>query len=340
MIPRRALGLAACAVALLVGCGSLAPPAATVDGVAITDARVATDVRLFQALSALARQGCATPTGTESAEAACSREVLNSLVQQQVVSRYARAHHVEVAVADVTKESGSLLSQLGGAAAVDPALRARDLTRQDVRNLARRIVLFSNVRDAVTAARVTNAELQQTYRQNLAQYRTLHAEHILVKTRAEAERVYRIVTASGSTEADFLAEAKKVSTDPSVSQNGGDLGDVPASSLDATFVQAALALRPGEISKPVHTSFGWHVIRLVSAGYEPFDQVRPQLEQQVSQDAFRSWITEELTSADVAVNPRYGRWDPSIPGIVPVTSTATSEPTATASAPPSTAASP
>jgi len=333
--PRRSLVLAACALTLLAGCGSLAPPAATVDGIGISDARVAIDVRLFAALSAIARQGCATPTGTETPSAACARAVLNSLVQQTVVSRYARAHHVRVAVADVTKESGGLLSQLGGAAAVDPVLRARDLSRQDVRNLARRIVLFSDVRDAVTAASVTNAELQQRYRENLAQYRTLHAEHILVKTRAEAERVYREVTAPGSTEADFLAVAERVSTDPSVSQNGGDLGDVPASTLDATFVQAALALRPGEISKPVHTSFGWHVIRLVSTGYEPFDQVRGQLEQQVSQDAFSSWIMQELTKADVSVNPRYGRWDPSVPGIVPITSTSTVEPTATPTATPS-----
>jgi foldase protein PrsA len=328
--PRKLAFLVVPVLGLFAACGSLAPPAATVNGVGISDARVATDVHLFTALSSLSQQQCATPAGTETGAAACSRVVLNSLVQQSVVSRYARSHHVTVSVADVTKESGGLLSQLGGSSKVDPVLRSKGLTHQDFRDLARRIVLFTDVRTAVTAERVTTAQLQQQYQQNMAQYTTIHVEHILLKTRGQAEQVYAQVTAPGATEKDFLALAKKVSTDPSAAQNSGDLGEVPASSLDQTFVQAALALKPGEISKPVHTQFGWHVIRLVSSGIQPFDQVRTQIQQQLSQQAFQSWMTEQLGQAHVAVNPRYGRWDPAIPGIVPVTSTSTASPSASA----------
>jgi hypothetical protein len=336
--PRRIFLLVVPALVLLAACGSLAPPAATVDGVSISDQRVAADVDLFTALSSLSQQNCATPVGTETGAAACSRVVLNSLVQQSIVSRYARSHHVKVSVADVTNESGALLSQLGGSSKVDPVLRAKGLSHQDFRTLARRIVLFTDVRTAVTTERITTAQLQQQYQRNMTQYETLHAEHILLKTRAVAENVYRQVAKPGSTEKDFLALAKKVSTDPSAAQNSGDLGEVPASSLDQTFVQAALALKPGQISKPVHTQFGWHVIRLVSLGVQPFDQVRAQIQQQLSQQAFQSWLTEELGQAHVAVNPRYGRWDVAVPGIVPVTSTSTGS--ASASATPVATASP
>jgi PPIC-type PPIASE domain/SurA N-terminal domain len=328
--PRKLVLLVVPVLVLLAACGSLAPPAATVDGENISDQRVALDVNLFTALSSLSQQSCATPAGSETGAAACSRVVLNSLVQQSVVSRYARSHHVTVSVADVTKAAGGLLSQLGGSSKVDPVLRAKGLSRQDFRDLARRIVLFTNVRAAVTAERVTTAQLQQQYQQNMAQYETVHAEHILLKTRAEAEKVYQQVTAAGSTEKDFLALAKKVSTDPSAAQNSGDLGALAASSLDQTFVQAATALKPGQISKPVHTQFGWHVIRLVSVGVQPFDQVRTQIQQQLSQAAFQSWMKEQLGQADVAVNPRYGRWDAAVPAIVPVTSTSTGSPSASA----------
>jgi hypothetical protein len=334
VIPRSRFVLIAVPMAwLLASCGSLSAPAATVDGVGIPNERVATDVHLFTALSSLSQQGCATPEGTETPAAACARVVLGSLVQQAVVSRYAGSHHVTVSVDDVTRAVGGLLSQLGGAGTVDPALRARGLSHQDLRNLARRIVLFEDVRTAVTAERVTTAELQQQYQQNMAQYETLHTEHILLKTRAQAENVYRQVTKPGSTERDFLSLAKRVSTDPSAAQNSGDLGDVPVSSLDRTFVQAALALKPREISQPVHTQFGWHVIRLVSIGVQPFDQVRAQIQEQLSQQAFQSWMQEQLAAADVAVNPRYGRWDAAVPGVVAATSTATGSPSPAPSEP-------
>jgi foldase protein PrsA len=328
--PRKLTLLAVPALALLAACGSLAPPAATVDGVSISDRRVATDVDLFTALSSLSQQSCATPTGSETGAAACSRVVLNSLVQQTVVSRYARSHHLTVSVADVTKAAGGLLSQLGGSSKVDPVLRAKGLSHESLRGLARRIVLFTDVRTAVTAERVTTAELQQQYQRNMAQYETIHAEHILLKTRAEAEKVSQQVTTPGSTEKDFLALARKVSTDPSAAKNSGDLGALAASSLDQTFVQAATALKPGQLSKPVHTQFGWHIIRLVSIGVQPFDQVRSQIQQQLSQAAFQSWLMEQLGQAHVAVNPRYGRWDAAVPGIVPVTSTSTGSPSASA----------
>jgi foldase protein PrsA len=332
--PRKLAVLVVPVLVVLSACGSLAPPAATVNGTRITDGRVAADVRLFSALSSVQQNSCATPSGTETPAAACSREVLSSLVVQSVVSRYARSHHVQVSVADVTKESGALLSQLGGAAKVDPVLRARGLSHQDLRGLARRIVLFGDVSTAVTAERVTTAQLQQQYRRNMAQFTTLHAEHILLKTKAAADKVYQQVTRPGATEQDFLALAKRVSTDPSAAQTSGDLGDVPVSGLDQTFVQAALALKPGEISKPVHTQFGWHVIRLVSTGVQPFDQVRAQLQQQLSQQTFQTWVNEQLTQAHVSVNPRYGRWDVSVPGIVPVGSTSTASPSATPTASP------
>jgi hypothetical protein len=78
--PRKLALLVVPVLVLLAACGSLAPPAATVDGVNISDRRVAVDVNLFTALSSLSQQSCATPAGSETGAAACARVVLNSLV--------------------------------------------------------------------------------------------------------------------------------------------------------------------------------------------------------------------------------------------------------------------
>jgi hypothetical protein len=76
----------------------------------------------------------------------------------------------------------------------------------------------------------------------------------------------------------------------------------------------------------VHTQFGWHVIELISAKVTPFEQVKSQLVAQQGGGAFVQWLKGRLSSAKVEVNPRYGRFDRSTGNVVPITSTATGQP--------------
>jgi parvulin-like peptidyl-prolyl isomerase len=140
---------------------------------------------------------------------------------------------------------------------------------------------------------------------------------IRVATQAEAERIEKQVTPD-----NFAKLAQRYSTDTTSAANGGDLGTVAAATLDPTFANAALALRPGEISQPVQNQFGWHVIELVSATVVPFDQAKPQLIDQQSQPIFNAWLGGVLSTADITVNPKYGRLDPTTGDVVPIRSTA------------------
>ncbi len=320
-------------IVFLASCSALRPPAASVDGIKITDAQVAADLKLFTALSSLSRQACGTVLPGESAGAACARAALSSLIQEAFIKRYAQLHGITADPAEVQTSVDGLIQQLGGTKTIDPVLARDGVTSGQLRDLAARIVLLRDVRMDITKAALTDTQLQALYRQNIQQYTLLHAEHILVKTKGEADRVYRQVTAAGFTEKDFLDLAKKVSIDPSAKQNSGDLGGVSGSSLDPTFVAAAEALKPGQISRPVHTQFGWHVIRLVSQSATPFRTVRPDLEQQASAKAFDAWFTKQLEAADIRVNPKYGRWDPRFKVVLPIRSTATGTPAPATSSP-------
>lgn len=319
----RWISVALASLALLSGCSSAEPPAATVDGADISNARVASDVALFTAMTSIAQQACGQPDTGESQESACARAMLSNLIQEKVLAEYADAHDIGTEAGAVTQAVVSLKAQVGGAQVVETALEKAHVAPEAFRNLARRIVLFGNVQTAVAAEAVSEADVRASYEDNAGQYTSVHAEHILVSTKREAEDVYAEVTRPGATEQDFLDLAKQVSIDPSAKQNSGDLGPLATSDLDATFVQAALALKPGEISPPVQTQFGWHVIRLVETGVQPFESVRGDIEQQLSQQAFSDWFEQQLRAATVEVNPRYGRWDVSLPAVVRITSTAT-----------------
>jgi len=139
------------------------------------------------------------------------------------------------------------------------------------------------------------AELKQFYEARRSQYRTeeaRRASHILIgvdssagedvrkKARARAEEIYKELIANPSKFAEF---AKKYSQDPGSAANGGDLGFIGRGSMKDVpeFESALLKLKEGEISRPVATKYGFHIIRLTSvqpAQGKSFEEVRGQIE--------------------------------------------------------------
>jgi foldase protein PrsA len=315
------VALALCLI-VLASCGSAASPAATIGGTDITDQQLAHEVEIFSFLSGLNSQPCGTVDGDETQNAACARFSLSNLIQEHFVATYAAAHQIAVTDARVKQTIKQLDTNLGQSA-VDIQLKQFHLTRTDLNGLAHRILLFSDVQTAVAAERITDAQLQQQYQQKILDYTTIQVDHILVKTKAEAQAAYAQVTAPGATEKDFLDLAKKISIDPSVKQNSGSLGSAVASTLPPEFGVAAAALEPGEISKPVHSQFGWRVIRMVKKDVQSFDSVKADLLRTGSTSVFNDWMREQITAGGVDVNPRYGRFDPTTLSVVRISSTAT-----------------
>ena len=336
MIPRPLPRLSFVAIALsvvLAACGVGRPPAATVGGDRITDDQLAQDIPAFRFLSAINQAPCGQAIEGETAQSACARFTLTTLIQEDLVKGYARAHHVTVAPSEVTKALTDLRSALGDT--LDQQLAAENLTERDLTDIVGRILLFNDVQTAVATSRVDDAQLRQLYQEQRLQFTQIHAKHILVKTRAQALRIEHEVTAQ-----NFGRLAEENSIDPGSASNGGDLGPLQASSLNPTFVQAALKLQPGEISEPIHTGFGWHIIQLVSVDVRPFDQVRDQLAGPLRASAFTDWLQEQLGSRRITVNPKYGRFDLSTGNVEPIRSTASGSPTPSTSPAPSTSPTP
>jgi hypothetical protein len=336
VIPRPLPRLSFVAIALsvvLAACGVGRPPAATVGGDRITDDQLAQDIPAFRFLSAINQAPCGQAIEGETAQSACARFTLTTLIQEDLVKGYARAHHVTVAPSEVTKALTDLRSALGDT--LDQQLAAENLTERDLTDIVGRILLFNDVQTAVATSRVDDAQLRQLYQEQRLQFTQIHAKHILVKTRAQALRIEHEVTAQ-----NFGRLAEENSIDPGSASNGGDLGPLQASTLNATFVQAALKLQPGEISEPVHTGFGWHIIQLVSVDVRPFDQVRDQLAGPLRASAFTDWLQEQLGSRRITVNPKYGRFDLSTGNVEPIRSTASGSPTPSTSPAPSTSPTP
>lgn len=136
-----------------------------------------------------------------------------------------------------------------------------------------------------------------------------HAAHILVETEEEAMDVKKELDEG----ADFALLAKEKSTGPS-GPSGGDLGWFTTGRMVPEFEQAVLALKSGDVSAPVQTQFGWHVILLRDrrkTEAPEFEAVRAQLADELRQKAIEERVNE-LTAGSEIDRPEIEDLDPAI----------------------------
>lgn len=124
-----------------------------------------------------------------------------------------------------------------------------------------------------------------------------NASHILVETEEEASAIIESL-ASG---ADFAESAKEKSTGPS-GPNGGSLGWFGTGAMVPAFEQAVVELEIGQVSAPVETQFGWHVIRLNETRVQnvpSLDEVRQEIEGQVRDNAMLSAVEDAVSKVEI-----------------------------------------
>ncbi|MBN9508928.1 MAG: peptidylprolyl isomerase [Alphaproteobacteria bacterium] len=142
---------------------------------------------------------------------------------------------------------------------------------------------------------ITEAKIKQRYDETIAGKpgeEEVHARHILVANEADAKKI--IAEIKGG--ADFAKLAKEKSNDPSGQQQGGDLGWFKQSDMLPEFSAVAFSLKPGQVSDtPVHTQYGWHVIKVEERRTAPpptFDQAKDQLRQDMIQDGVKKVVAQ------------------------------------------------
>lgn len=151
-------------------------------------------------------------------------------------------------------------------------------------------------------ANVTDEAAQQLYDERIGSAEPeaeVRARHILVETEDEAKAIIEQLNDG----ADFAELAQQESTGPSAA-NGGDLGFFSKEQMVTPFAEAAFAMETGEISEPVKTRFGWHVIKVEEKrDREPpkFADIKEQLKSSLIRQQLQTRMTELRDAANVEV---------------------------------------
>ncbi|HET7680247.1 MAG TPA: peptidylprolyl isomerase [Xanthobacteraceae bacterium] len=165
----------------------------------------------------------------------------------------------------------------------------------------RKKLLMAKLLDSEAKAASTESAMRKIYDDATKQMKPeeeVHARHILVETEEEAKAVQEELRKG----ADFAETAKSKSKDPGAAAEGGDLGFFSKDQMVPEFADAAFKLEKGQLSEPVKSPFGWHVILVEDKRTRPlpdFEQVKPQLETFVARKAQSEYLAKLREGAKI-----------------------------------------
>ncbi|MGH9282621.1 MAG: peptidylprolyl isomerase [Acidimicrobiales bacterium] len=239
--------------------------------------------------------------------AVLNRRIGFELIHQEVVRR-----KLTVSAEQRRQTLGTLEQRIG-----EPVFNAFPKTYRD--DLVRVFSEQMALEEALGESAVDDATIKEFYDANREAFDQTCVRHILVGTEAAAAGIKGRLDAGE----DFATIARAESTDNQVgggsAQNGGDLGCLPKGSLVPEFEAAMDALQPGQVSGPVQTTFGFHVIQVIERRAVSLEEATPQIRetlQSQSPNPVGLFVNEAMTKGDIKVNPRYGEFvtEPS-PGV-------------------------
>ena len=217
-------------------------------------------------------------------------QLLNDLIDRQLLLDAASKE--EITSEDVEAEIKKFKSQFPDEAIFDTQMKQAGMTPEKLQSDVREELKIRRwMESQVKTPDVTDADAKSFYESNLKEFEqpeTVKASHILFMVDADAapevvkekQEAAQKAAARAKGGEDFTTLAKELSEEPGAKESGGDLGFFPKDRMVPEFANAAFAANLNDISEPVKTQFGWHVIKVTdkkAAGTVPFEEVDNQI---------------------------------------------------------------
>ena len=303
-ISRLVLLLCALVSLALAGCGG-GDEDVPADAVAIVDgeeiARSDYEALITQAKKSYTNQKRDFPAAGSQEFQTLRNQAVQFLVQREQFAQEAENLDVDVTDKAIDARLAKIQKQYfgGDKAKYEKQLKEQGITEKQVRNDIRAQIISEKIFSEVTGeVKVTDEQIAAYYEKNKAQYsqpESREVRHILVKTKKQADDLYAQLQGGG----DFAALAKKFSEDTGSKANGGKL-TISKGQTVAPFDQTAFLLAANDISKPVKTEFGYHIIQPLgdtkAAKVTPIGEVKESIKQQLQQteknEAMTKWVDD------------------------------------------------
>ena len=318
------------------GCGAVSTYAAKVNGVAITQHQLDNELEAIKANKKylasieqqLQQQGQrAVGSGKDTFDTGFVARVLTRRILLQIIHQGLVKRHVKITDTQRTTALNELKQSFGADVAI-----LNSFSKSYRAELVERNAEVSALQNALATTKINDATIQHFYDTNKARFTQTCARHILAQLPQDhpptaAEDAAAKAKADGwkarlDKGEDFATIAKAESDDKGSGAQGGDLGCQAKGALVPEFEAGEDSLQINQISAPVKSSFGYHVIQVTGRKVQTVKEAEPTIRQQLQQadgNVINDFLDKALAKAKIAVNPRYGHFDKKAqtPGVVP-----------------------
>jgi parvulin-like peptidyl-prolyl isomerase len=303
---KRLAFLAFCSLALVAaGCGGSSTATLENDDVAVAGSQQVTKEQ-FAALMNRAKKSYDAQKrpfpkpGSQEYEQ-LKGQAITFLIQRAEFEQEAKDLGIKITDADVDKRIDQLKKQFYGGSEqkYKRTLSQQGLTEEQAKDEVRAQLVSEQLFKKITNdVKVSDKQIREYYDSHKSQYQqpeSRDVRHILVQKKALADQLDAQVKSG----ANFAALAKKYSKDPGSASNGGKLTVTKGQTVPA-FDRIAFSLKKGQISQPVKTQYGYHIIQALSAVKPPQKtplskvetSIRQQLGDQEKRDAMTKWVDD------------------------------------------------
>ena len=237
------------------------------------------------------------------------KEAMDEMIEQELVRQAAEAQGIEVSEAEIDTALAEISESFDNPDEFNRRILSEGFTPDSYRQHVERMIAAKKYLDDIRlgVATVSDEELETYYRDNeirLTLPEQVRVRHILLTwkpmgttdDRAAIRKQMTPILERARAGEDFADLAREYSDDYATAKNGGDTGLFHRGQMAPSFETVAFALQPGEISDPVETPFGVHIIRLEErkeARLLPLDEVREQLRDHMREERMEAAVEQE-----------------------------------------------
>lgn len=237
-------------------------------------------------------------------------EALDIMISNEIIRQEAEKADIEITQAELDAELAEYEEQYGGAEGLATALEGSGLTEED---LEKEMKNFLRVEKLIgPEIEITDEAIETYFKENkeaLGQSATVEASHILTETKEQAEEVSQKLADGG----DFAELAAEYSIDTATAENGGELGSFGTGEMAPEFEETAFGMKADEISDPVQTDFGYHIIKVTDkteATEATLEDSKEEIKEILFDEAlnaqYATWIAEKQAAYNIENNLNKG----------------------------------
>lgn len=230
-------------------------------------------------------------------------KVLDMLVDTKVQEQEANKAGITASDEEINAEVEKVRQNFDTEQKFNEFLTTQKMTIESLKDTIRKDILVRKLQEKLTAdIKVTDDEVVAYYTQNQGQFMSIKASHILLETEDEAKKMLERIK-NGENINDLALEYSK---DPTAKENKGELGYFRKGEMVEQFETAAFKLNVGELSEPVKTDFGYHIIKVEDKKFDKLEDVQEELKvsllDEKKSNAYQDLLAEMKTKLEIKKN--------------------------------------